>query len=73
MSNIDDLMENMQNRDEMIESVRDCESALLLWYDDEGRVHVHRMGLTCSSEAYALACGTMLFHEYLGERTDSDG
>lgn len=72
MSDIDDVLADASNRDHLLEAARGCESGMLLFYDEQGRMNQVRFGLTWSSQAYLLACAQAVFAADLVQRKEVD-
>ncbi len=63
MTNFEDILDDVGDKAEALNAVRDGESGVVLWYDEEGRMHLKRFGLTWSAYAYLLVCANAMLHE----------
>lgn len=61
MDNIDDVLADTLDRDNLLAAAKSCDSGLLLYYDDHGRMCQARFGLTWASQAYLLAGAQAVF------------
>ncbi len=69
---VDDIMDDISDRHEMAELVRTCESAVLLFYDDESRPCVKRLNISYSAEAYLYVAANARFSRTLMDDNGED-